>query len=45
MPIKDYIPQKETQYQDWLGNFLTVANANLATLGFVAADITLLQTD
>lgn len=43
--MPDYIPKKDTQYQDWLGNFLTVANANLATLGFVATDITPLQTD
>lgn len=45
MAYKDYIPQKDTIYRDWLANFLTVANANLATLGLVAADITPLQTD
>ena len=45
MPTKDYIPSKDTIYRDWLANFITVANANLATLGLVAADITPLQTD
>ena len=45
MPKRDYIPSKDTIYRDWLANFITVANANLATLGLVAADITPLQTD
>lgn len=42
--MPDYIPKKDTEYQDWLGNFITVANANLVALGLVAADITPLQT-
>ena len=45
MPKRDYIPSKDTIYRDWLANFLTVANANLSTLGLVAADIAPLQTE
>ena len=45
MPYKDYIPQKDTIYRDWLANFLTVANANLATLGLTDTDIKPLQVE
>jgi len=41
---KDYVPQNDTQFQAWLTNFVTVLNANLATVGLVAADVTPLTT-
>ncbi len=31
-------------YQAWLVNFATIANANLAALGLVAGDMTLVTT-
>ena len=34
-----YLPTKEAELVVWLGNFITVANANLATLGLVATDV------
>lgn len=43
--MADYIPKQDTQFQDWLGNFLLVANANLAGLGLIAGDITPITTD
>lgn len=42
---RDYIPAKDTVFQDWLGNFITIANANLASLGLITGDITPLSTD
>ena len=36
----DFLPAKDAELGPWLANFLTVANANLTTLGLVAADIT-----
>lgn len=45
MAYKDYIPKKDTIYRDWLANFLTVANANLATLGLTDTDLKPLQMD
>ncbi len=44
MPVKDYIPSKEGDIVPWTENFITVANANLATLGLVALDITTITT-
>ena len=44
MPAKDYIPTKEGDIVPWTENFIAVANANLPTLGLVAADITNLTT-
>ena len=41
----DYIPTSDTIYQDWLGNFITVANANLSALGLLATELTGLTTD
>lgn len=41
---KDYIPSKEGDIVPWTENFITVANANLSTLGLVAADITAVTT-
>ena len=40
----DYIPTADADFSAWLNNFITYANANLAALGLVAADITPLQT-
>ena len=40
---KDYVPTTDTELQAWLGNFVTVLNANLATVGLVA-DTTPLMT-
>ena len=45
MAYKDYIPKKDTIYRDWLANFLTVANANLAALGLTDTDIKPLQVE
>ena len=45
MAYKDYIPKKDTIYRDWLANFLTVANANLAALGLTDTDLKPLQMD
>lgn len=42
---RDYIPAKDTVFQDWLENFIKTANNNLAVLGLVAADLTPLSTD
>lgn len=44
MPAKDYIPSKEGALVPWTENFISVANANLATLGLVALDITNVTT-
>lgn len=41
----DYIPSSDLAFQDWSGNFISVANANLATLGLIAGDLTPLTTD
>ncbi len=41
---QDYIPSSDLDYQAWLLNFVTVANANLAALGLVAADMTPVTT-
>lgn len=42
---RDYIPAKDTVFQDWLDNFIKTTNNNLAILGLVAADIIPLSTD
>lgn len=34
-----YYPSKDAELVVWLGNFITVANANLAALGIVATDV------
>ena len=39
-----FIPANDTELQAWLANFVTVLNANLATVGLVAGDITPLTT-
>ncbi len=41
--MPDYIPSSDADFSGWLLNFLTYANANLATLGLTAADIAPLQ--
>jgi len=35
----DYIPGPDASFQAWQSNFVTYANANLAVLGLVAADM------
>ena len=40
--MPSFYPTTDTAFSLWLGNFITVANANLATLGLTAADITAL---
>ena len=37
--MADYIPGPDASYQAWQSNFVTYANANLAALGLVAADM------
>jgi hypothetical protein len=44
MAASDYMPQKEGDLVPWAENFIEVANANLATLGLTAPDITTLTT-
>jgi hypothetical protein len=44
MAANDYLPQKEGDLTPWTENFIAVANANLATLGLVAADISAITT-
>ena len=45
MPLeRDYIPAGDLEYQAWLVNLVTVANANLAALGLVAGDMTPVTT-
>ena len=43
--MADYIPKKELEYQTWLGNFITVTNANLVALGLTTTDIGPLSTE
>ena len=38
--MADYIPGPDGSFQAWQANFVTYANANLAALGLVAADMT-----
>ena len=38
--MADYIPGPDANFQAWQSNFVTFANANLAALGLVAADMT-----
>ena len=40
----DYIPRPDADYNAWIANFVTYANANLAGLGLVAADMTPVTT-
>lgn len=37
--MADYLPGPDADYQAWVTNFVTYANANLAALGLVAADM------
>jgi len=38
--MADYLPGPDADFQAWVNNFVTYANANLAALGLVAADMT-----
>lgn len=42
--MADYLPGPDADYQAWVANFVTYANANLASLGLVAADMTPVTT-
>ena len=42
--MADYIPGPDASFQAWQSNFVTYANANLAALGLVAADMTPITT-
>lgn len=42
--MADYLPGPDAEYQAWVANFVTFANANLAALGLVAADMTPVTT-
>ena len=44
MANSDYLPSKEGDLVPWTENFVTVANANLTTIGLTAPDITALRT-
>jgi hypothetical protein len=37
---REYIPPNDAEFLAWMNNFITVLNANLATFGLVAADLT-----
>ncbi len=43
MPV-DYIPGPDGDFDAWVANFVTYANANLAALGLVAGDMTPVTT-
>jgi len=40
----DYIPRGDAEFNGWKANFVSQANANLAELGLVAADMTPIVT-
>ena len=42
--MPDYIPASDAEFNAWQANFVTYANANLAALGLVAADLTPIVT-
>lgn len=42
--MSDYIPTSDAEFFTWLNNFVNYANANVAALGLVAADVTPLET-
>ncbi len=42
--MADYLPGPDADYQAWVTNFVTYANANLAALGLVAGDMTPVTT-
>lgn len=42
--MADYFHGPDADYQAWVTNFVTYANANLAALGLVAADMTPVTT-
>lgn len=42
--MADYLPGPDADYQAWVANFVTYANANLAALGLTAADLTPITT-
>ena len=43
--MADYIPKNDLAFQDWTGNFISIANLNLTTLGFLTSDMTAITTN
>lgn len=43
--MPSYLPAREQKLVAWLGNFLTVANAEISSLGITQADLTVITTD
>ena len=43
--MADYIPNADRQFNDWLNNFIEVANTNLAMLGLSTTEMTALITE
>jgi hypothetical protein len=43
--MADYLPGPDADFQAWVTNFVTYANANLAALGLTAADLTPITTN
>ena len=41
----DYLPKRDTELSLWLGNFITVAQANITLLAFLPADLMNLSND
>ena len=44
MPATDYVPANDAEFLAWSTNFFAVLNANLATVGLVATDVTPITT-
>ncbi len=42
--MPDYIPAPDAEFNAWQANFVSYANANLAAIGLVAGDMTLITT-
>ena len=40
MANRDYLPRNDAEFLAWMNTFLSALNANLATFGLVAADLT-----
>jgi hypothetical protein len=44
MPAVDYVPKNDSEFVDWMENFVTVLNLNMAMVGLVAADVAPVDT-
>jgi len=45
MATGDYVPRKDTSFQSWLNNFVSVVSDNLSILGLTSSDINSLSSD